>query len=220
MEKQSNKLWLIAITLILFVVTAFAENEKEIPLDKVPTAVLEAAQKAVPGIKLTEAEVERTIKGLVYEIEGTLDGKEYEIEVSSDGKVLEIEEEDEDSNIDDAELKTKLLLSSQRFNILERPIVYPTQQPAEVSSVIRVLQPAEETGWHKHMVPLHVYILQGEMNVEYETSPNEIHTVSKGDAFVGVTDVWHNTTNTSNKPAVVFVVFMGAEGLENTINRE
>ena len=218
MEKQSNKLWLIAITLILFVVTAFAENEKEIPLDKVPTAVLEAAQKAVPGIELTEAEVERTIKGLVYEIEGTLDGKEYEIEVSSDGKVLEIEEEDEDSNIDDAELKTKLLLSSQRFNILERPIVYPTQQPAEVSSVIRVLQPAEETGWHKHMVPLHAYILQGEMNVEYDTSV--IHTVSKGDAFIGVTDVWHNTTNTSNKPAVVFVVFMGAEGLENTINRE
>ena len=218
MEKQSNKLWLIAITLILFVVTAFAENEKEIPLDKVPTAVLEAAQKAVPGIELTEAEVERTIKGLVYEIEGTLDGKEYEIEVSPDGKVLEIEEEDEDSNIDDAELKTKLLLSSQRFNILERPIVYPTQQPAEVSSVIRVLQPAEETGWHKHMVPLHAYIFQGEMNVEYDNSV--VHTVSKGDAFVGVTDVWHNTTNTSNKPAVVFVVFMGAEGLENTINKE
>ena len=218
MEKQSNKLWLIAITLILFVVTAFAENEKEIPLDKVPTTVLEAAQKAVPGIELTEAEVERTIKGLVYEIEGTLDGKEYEIEVSSDGKVLEIEEEDEDGNIDNAELKTKLLLSSQRFNILERPIVYPTQQPAEVSSVIRVLQPAEETGWHKHMVPLHAYILQGEMNVEYDTSV--IHTVSKGDAFIGVTDVWHNTTNTSNKPAVVLVVFMGAEGLENTINRE
>jgi len=218
MEKQSNKLWLIAITLILFVVTAFAENEKEIPLDKVPTAVLEAAQKAVPGIELTEAEVERTIKGLVYEIEETLDGKEYEIEVSSDGKVLEIEEEDEDGNIDNAELKTKLLLSSQRFNILERPIVYPTQQPAEVSSVIRVLQPAEETGWHKHMVPLHAYILQGEMNVEYDTSV--IHTVSKGDAFIGVTDVWHNTTNTSNKPAVVLVVFMGAEGLENTINRE
>ena len=167
---------------------------------------------------MTEAEVERTLKGLVYEIEETLDGKEYEIEVSSDGKVLEIEEEDEDGNIDNAELKTKLLLSSQRFNILERPIVYPTQQPAEVSSVIRVLQPAEETGWHKHMVPLHAYILQGEMNVEYDTSV--IHTVSKGDAFIGVTDVWHNTTNTSNKPAVVLVVFMGAEGLENTINRE
>ena len=101
MEKQSNKLWLIALTLTLFVVTAFAEDEKDIPLDKVPTAVLEAAQKAVPGIKLTEAEEERTLKGLVYEIEGTLDGKEYEIEVSSDGKVLEIEDEDENDKDND-----------------------------------------------------------------------------------------------------------------------
>ena len=119
---------------------------------------------------------------------------------------------------DNADLNTKMLLSSERVDIIGRPIVYPTQQPAEISSAIRVLQPGEETGWHKHMVPLHAYILQGEMNVEYDTSV--IHTVSKGDAFVGVTDVWHNTTNTSNKPAVVFVVFMGAEGLENTINRE
>jgi uncharacterized membrane protein YkoI len=77
------------------------EIEKEIPLNEVPDVVLKAAQKAVPGIVLTEAEVEKTPKGVVYEIEGTLDGKEYEIELSSDGKVLEIEEEendDEDEN--------------------------------------------------------------------------------------------------------------------------
>jgi hypothetical protein len=83
------------------VITAFAGIEKEIPLNEVPDVVLKAAQKAVPGIVLTEAEVEKTPKGVVYEIEGTLDGKEYEIELSSDGKVLEIEEEendDEDEN--------------------------------------------------------------------------------------------------------------------------
>ena len=58
--------------------------EKEIPLNEVPDVVLKAAQKAVPGIVLTEAEVEKTSKGVVYEIEGTLDGKDYEIELSSD----------------------------------------------------------------------------------------------------------------------------------------
>ena len=101
MKKQTNKIWLMAITLIFFVMTAFGGIEKNIPLNEVPDAVLKAAQKAVPGIELTEAEVERTLKGFVYEVEGTLDGKEYEIEVSSDGKILEIEEEendDEDEN--------------------------------------------------------------------------------------------------------------------------
>ncbi len=101
MKKQNNNIWLIAITLTFFVITAFAGIEKEIPLNEVPDVVLKAAQKAVPGIVLTEAEVEKTPKGVVYEIEGILDGKEYEIEVASDGKVLEIEEEendDEDEN--------------------------------------------------------------------------------------------------------------------------
>ena len=104
MKKQNNNIWIIAITLTFFVITAFAGIEKEIPLNEVPDVVLKAAQKAVPGIVLTEAEVEKTPKGVVYEIEGTLDGKEYEIELSSDGKVLEIEEEendDEDENYED-----------------------------------------------------------------------------------------------------------------------
>ena len=69
MKKQTNKIWLMAITLIFFVMTAFRGIEKNIPLNEVPDAVLKAAQKAVPGIKLTEAEVERTLKGFVYEVE-------------------------------------------------------------------------------------------------------------------------------------------------------
>ena len=101
MKKQTNRIWLMAITLIFFVITAFAGIEKEIPLNEVPDVVLKAAQKAVPGIVLTEAEVEKTLIGVVYEIEGTLDGKEYEIELSSDGKVLEIEEEENDDDEND-----------------------------------------------------------------------------------------------------------------------
>ena len=98
MKKQTNRIWLMVITLIFFVITVFAGIEKEIPLNEVPDVVLKAAQKAVPGIELTEAEVERTLKGFVYEVEGTLDSKKYEIEVSSDGKVLEIEEDEEDED--------------------------------------------------------------------------------------------------------------------------
>ena len=93
----------VALALVTGVVVACAEKEEEVPLDKVPKIVLAAAQKAVPGIKLTEAEVEKTRKGLVYEIEGTLDGKEYEIEVSAEGKVLEIEQEGEDDEDEDGD---------------------------------------------------------------------------------------------------------------------
>jgi len=98
MNEISRLLVAVVLTLMVGVTVAHAGEEEEIPLAKVPKKVLEAAQKAVPGIKFTEAEVEKTRKGLVYELEGTLDGKKYEAEVSADGKVLEIEEEDDDED--------------------------------------------------------------------------------------------------------------------------
>ena len=102
MNRFSRLLATVVVTLTVGITVASAEKEEEIALSKVPEKVLEAAQKAVPGIKLTEAEVEKTSEGLVYELEGTLDGKEYEIEVSAAGKVLEIEQgEDEDKDEDD-----------------------------------------------------------------------------------------------------------------------
>ncbi|TKJ37031.1 MAG: hypothetical protein CEE38_09005 [Planctomycetes bacterium B3_Pla] len=72
------------------------ENEKEIPLSEVPAAAVKAAQGAVEGVTLTEAEVEEEDGETVYILDGTADGKEYEIEVTAEGKVLEVEEETED----------------------------------------------------------------------------------------------------------------------------
>jgi len=112
------------------------------------------------------------------------------------------------------------LLQAQRLNVLEQQIIYPTQQPAEVSSVINVLQPGEETGWHKHMVPLHAYVMEGTTTMELEINGGtQTRTFSKGDAWVGAADVWHNASNKTDQPVAVFVVFMGANGLENTIRR-
>ena len=118
-------------------------------------------------------------------------------------------------------LTTQKLLEAQRLNVLEQPIIYPTQQPAEVTSVIRVLQLGEETGWHKHMEPTHAYLMEGTSTIEFEVDGGitDTHTFSKGEAWVGAADVWHNASNKTDQTAVVFVVFMGAEGLENIVNR-
>lgn len=95
--KRTYRILVALVTVSFLAITiAHAEEEKEIALAKVPEKVLEAAKKAVPGITLTEAEVEKTRGGLVYEIEGTAEGKEYEIEISAEGKVLEIEQSADD----------------------------------------------------------------------------------------------------------------------------
>ena len=67
------------------------EQEQEIPLDQVPEPVRRAAAEAVPGIRLTEAAVEREDGAEIYELEGMADGEEVELEVSADGRILEIE---------------------------------------------------------------------------------------------------------------------------------
>jgi hypothetical protein len=88
----------IAFSLAIGTAMAWAENEKEIAISKVPKKVIAAAQKAVPGIKLTEAEVQKTGKGVVYEVEGTANGKQYEINVTEGGEVLKVQQDDDDED--------------------------------------------------------------------------------------------------------------------------
>jgi hypothetical protein len=97
-------LLLIVLMLMLNLSLVYGETEEEIPLSEVPAKILEAAEKAVPGIEFTEAEIEKTDDGVIYELEGILNEERYEIEISAEGKVLEVELEDEDdadNNSDD-----------------------------------------------------------------------------------------------------------------------
>lgn len=77
------------------------EKEKEIPLSEVPPEALKAAQGAVDGVTITEAEMEKEDGETVYVFEGEANGKEYEIEVTPQGKVLEVEEEAENGEDDE-----------------------------------------------------------------------------------------------------------------------
>ncbi|MEE4659660.1 MAG: PepSY domain-containing protein [Halieaceae bacterium] len=73
---------------------ALFEQEEDIPLAEVPPVVMQAAQNAVPGITITEAELEKDDGEMIYELTGEADGQEYEIEIGADGSVLEIEQEE------------------------------------------------------------------------------------------------------------------------------
>ena len=74
----------------------YVDSDEEIELDQVPQNVLEAAQKALPGIELDEAELETKTGTEIYDLEGVLDGKRYELKISSSGEVLSIEDDDND----------------------------------------------------------------------------------------------------------------------------
>lgn len=107
-----------------------------------------------------------------------------------------------------------LSLLSTSQTVLGQPIAYPKEGPAKVTAAIVTMLPGEETGWHKHEVPLFGYVLEGEITVDY--GPKGQHVFRQGDALVEGLDVPHNGYNSGKGEARILAVFMGAQGIPNT----
>jgi hypothetical protein len=86
---------------------ALTDAEAKRSTERVPTAIREAAARAVKGVVLSKAKEDREGGVLVYEFKGTADGKEYEIRISADGKVLEVKQ-DNDKDDDDGDNDVKV----------------------------------------------------------------------------------------------------------------
>ncbi len=106
-------------------------------------------------------------------------------------------------------------LTSAGTNIVGEQIVYPAGAPAKVTAVIVTLKPGEDTGWHKHAVPLFGYILEGELTVDYGTHGTRVYR--SGDSLLEAMTVAHSGVNTGTGIMRVLAVFMGAEGVPNAV---
>ena len=109
-------------------------------------------------------------------------------------------------------------LLSSPMSVVGETIYYPGGAVADITSAIVTIRPGEKTSWHKHGVPLFVYILSGEVTVEYGEKGKR--TFKAGSAFMEAMDHWHRGTNTGTEPARILVVYLGAEGMMNVIQRE
>ena len=110
--------------------------------------------------------------------------------------------------------ETVALLSTGK-TVLGQTFSYPTGAPAKVTAAIVTMLPGEETGWHKHDVPMFGLILDGEVTVDYGPAGSRVYR--KGDALVEAIDTPHNGRNTGGGNARILAVFMGADGVPNTV---
>jgi len=100
--------------------------------------------------------------------------------------------------------------------LLGQPITYPTGAPAKVTADIICIDPGAETGWHEHDVPLLAYMLKGELTVDY--GPRGTHVYREGDVIVEAIGKAHNGHNTGAGMVRMFAVFLGAEGVPDTVD--
>jgi quercetin dioxygenase-like cupin family protein len=93
-------------------------------------------------------------------------------------------------------------------------IVYPTGKP-EIISVIGTIAKGGRTALHEHPVPVYVYILEGEAEVQSEGS--EPKRYKAGDVFIETQNRKHQAFNVADGPTKLLVVFIGEEGKPTTV---
>ena len=78
------------------------------------------------------------------------------------------------------------------------------------------MQPGGRTARHQHPVPVYVYVLEGELQVQ--TDGKEPRQYKTGEAFLESVNTWHQAYNKGSIPTRILVVFVGQEGMPSTVN--
>jgi quercetin dioxygenase-like cupin family protein len=110
---------------------------------------------------------------------------------------------------------TVTTLLSTGTTVVGETLRYPAAGAAHVTAEIVTLPPGVRTAPHKHGVPMFAYILDGEITVDYGDRGKR--TYHKGDSIMEAMDVVHFGADAGARPARILVVFMGAEGVADTI---
>jgi quercetin dioxygenase-like cupin family protein len=104
---------------------------------------------------------------------------------------------------------TPLLCTSQ--NTIGQAIEYPKSGTPEVTALLVEIPPGQETGWHKHPVPIFAYVLSGTLTVEFASG--EKHEFHQGQALAEAVETPHNGFNAGTDPVKLVVFAMGAKNV-------
>ncbi|SFW27309.1 cupin domain-containing protein [Chitinophaga sancti] len=110
----------------------------------------------------------------------------------------------------------KLVDTSQ--NSIGQKIVYPQFKDPKVTMCKITFPPGENTGWHKHLIPVFSYVLQGTLTVEIEGKGTVEY--KEGSSFVESYDTYHRGINKGNTDVVLFVVYLGGDGQRLAIKKQ
>jgi uncharacterized membrane protein YkoI len=84
---------LIVLATISMADSVRADEEEAVPLEKLPTAVLEAVKKMFPQAEMVNASMEKEDDEVEYEVSLKEKGKQIDVMVEADGEIEELEKE-------------------------------------------------------------------------------------------------------------------------------
>ena len=101
------------------------------------------------------------------------------------------------------------------INSIGQPIAWPRDGAPEVTALLVEMAPGEETGWHRHPVPLLGYLLAGELTVYQITGEKRV--VCAGEVSLESVDVVHRGVNEGDVPCKMIIFVVGLKDVLFTI---
>lgn len=95
---------------------------------------------------------------------------------------------------------------------LGQRISYPHDDNAEVTICKVIIPPGKFTGWHKHIIPVFAYVVQGTLTVEDEKGNTHIYT--QNSTISEVYDTYHNGINKGDEAVVLIAIYLGVKGVQ------
>jgi quercetin dioxygenase-like cupin family protein len=95
--------------------------------------------------------------------------------------------------------------------IAGEPLEYPGTAHPEISTEILTIPPGATTQWMTHPVPAYLYVLQGNLTVEFADGQRKQFTA--GQAFLQSRETWHRGRNDTSEPVKFLAVFVGSKGV-------
>jgi quercetin dioxygenase-like cupin family protein len=104
------------------------------------------------------------------------------------------------------------VLPATATNAAGDPITYPTGA-AEISSWIATVEPGGHSALHQHPVPIYVYVMEGEFEVQVDGA--ERISMPQGQGVIEPQNRNMQVFNVGDGPGKLLVVAMGATGQPN-----
>jgi len=103
---------------------------------------------------------------------------------------------------------TEILIAQSPKTILGQDFKYPTGQPL-IKAFLIDIPVGKQTSLHKHAVPLFVYVLSGELEVDYGSKGKK--TFKSGTSYVEAIDWCHLGKASGKLPVKIIGVYLGQE---------
>jgi quercetin dioxygenase-like cupin family protein len=96
------------------------------------------------------------------------------------------------------------------------PLLYLSTPDPVISSDILTVPPGGVTQWMTHPAPAYLYVLQGDLTVEFTDGKRQ--TYNTGQAFLQSRSHWHRGRNDGTTPVRFLAVFLGAKGVPTILH--